>query len=90
MEVKQDLQERMMRWRQIESLCGFPITTNPGYNYLETLLRSGLNSSRYVVLNSSKSRTISYFLPHSLDINCILVVAVAATSNPTAGDATIR
>ena len=53
MEVKQDLQERTTRWRQIESLCGFPIATNPGLNYLETLLRSGLNSSRYVNLNSS-------------------------------------
>ena len=51
MEVKQDLQERTTRWRQIESLCGFPITTNPGLNYLETLLRSGLGSSRYVLLN---------------------------------------
>lgn len=54
MEVKQDLQERMTRWRQIESLCGFSITTNPGFNYLETLLRSNLNSSRYVVLNPAR------------------------------------
>lgn len=54
MEVKQDLQERTMRWRQIETLCGFPIATNPGLNYLETLLRSGMNSSRYIVLNPCK------------------------------------
>jgi len=52
-EVKQDLQERTTRWRQIESLCGISIAINPGLNYLETLLRSGTSSSRYVVLNSS-------------------------------------
>ncbi len=51
MEVKQDLQERTTRWRQIESLCGFSISTNPGLSYLETLLRSGLNSNRFVVFN---------------------------------------
>jgi len=51
--VKQDLQERTTRWRQIETLCNVPIAINPGLNYLETLLRSGaINSSRYVVLNS--------------------------------------
>ncbi|XP_046447156.1 stromal interaction molecule homolog isoform X13 [Daphnia pulex] len=54
MEVKQDLQERTTRWRQIESLCGFSISTNPGLSYLETLLRSGLNSSRFVVFNPSR------------------------------------
>ena len=53
MEVTQDLKERMTRWRQIESLCGFSITTNPGFNYLETLLRNG--SSRYVTYNSSNN-----------------------------------
>ncbi|XP_057369662.1 stromal interaction molecule homolog isoform X3 [Daphnia carinata] len=54
MEVKQDLQERTTRWRQIESLCGFPISTNPGLSYLETLLRSGMNSSRFVHFNHSR------------------------------------
>ncbi|XP_032777819.2 stromal interaction molecule homolog isoform X3 [Daphnia magna] len=54
MEVKQDLQERTTRWRQIESLCGFPISTNPGLSYLETLLRSGMNSSRFVLFNHSR------------------------------------
>ena len=80
MEVKQDLQERMMRWRQIESLCGFPITTNPGYNYLETLLRSGLNSSRYVVLNSSKFRPIfpiSFFILSTLIVSLLSLLLIA-------------
>lgn len=85
MEVKQDLQERMTRWRQIESLCGFSITTNPGFNYLETLLRSNLNSSRYVVLNPGELRRIGSFFyrrnqshggsaglsPVSLAYNCL-------------------
>lgn len=54
MEVKQDLQERTTRWRQIESLCGFSVSTNPGIAYLETLLRNGSHSSRYVVFNPCK------------------------------------
>lgn len=54
MEVKQDLQERTTRWRQIETLCGFPIVTNPGLNYLETLLRNGLNPSRYALISGMK------------------------------------
>lgn len=31
-EVTKDLQERLYRWRQIESLCKFPITQNRGKN----------------------------------------------------------
>lgn len=58
MEVKQDLQERTTRWRQIESLCGFSISTNPGLSYLETLLRSGLNSSRFVVFNPCNEKLL--------------------------------
>ncbi|UYV75490.1 hypothetical protein LAZ67_13000394 [Cordylochernes scorpioides] len=33
-EVTKDLQERMVRWKKIESLCGFPIVQNPGLGTL--------------------------------------------------------
>jgi stromal interaction molecule 1 len=37
-EVTKDLKERLQRWRQIESYCGFPIVHNPGLAYLESVL----------------------------------------------------
>ena len=65
-EVKQDLQERTTRWRQIETLCNVPIAINPGLNYLETLLRSSaMNSSRYVVLNSPCKSSSLLTLPQA-------------------------
>ncbi|UYV75304.1 STIM2 [Cordylochernes scorpioides] len=38
-ELTGDLQERTLRWKQIEQLCGFPIVHNPGMLFLETLVR---------------------------------------------------
>jgi len=40
-EVREDLQERLHRWRQIELYCGFPIINNPGLAVLETAIREG-------------------------------------------------
>lgn len=37
-EVTRDLQERLLRWRQIESLCGFPIVNNSGLDQLQSSL----------------------------------------------------
>ncbi|KAG5882768.1 hypothetical protein JTB14_029944 [Gonioctena quinquepunctata] len=37
-EVTQELQERVHRWKQIEMLCGFNITNNNGFNFLENAL----------------------------------------------------
>ena len=39
-----DLQERTHRWKEIENVCGFNITTNPGIPYLNMLLRGGSGS----------------------------------------------
>ncbi|XP_046447155.1 stromal interaction molecule homolog isoform X12 [Daphnia pulex] len=81
MEVKQDLQERTTRWRQIESLCGFSISTNPGLSYLETLLRSGLNSSRFVVFNPSRHGGT---FEEDIDETGSMVSSCAAAGPPTA------
>ncbi|KAK7604887.1 hypothetical protein V9T40_006073 [Parthenolecanium corni] len=37
-EVTQELAERVHRWKQIESLCGFTIINNKGLSYLESVL----------------------------------------------------
>lgn len=37
-EVTAALRERLHRWQQIESLCGFQIVNNPGVQYLMTVL----------------------------------------------------
>ena len=39
-DVKMDLAERSHRWRQVEKICGFNVTMNPGIQYLESLLLS--------------------------------------------------
>lgn len=38
-EIKKDLEERAVRWKEIERITSFNITTNPGIPYLNTLLR---------------------------------------------------
>lgn len=38
-EVRQDLQERLQRWHNIEEICGFPIVSNPGLVALKQALR---------------------------------------------------
>ena len=43
-EVTHDLQERSLRWRQIESLCSFPIINNRGLEYLQSTLLLSLTS----------------------------------------------
>ncbi|CAG9819475.1 unnamed protein product [Phaedon cochleariae] len=42
-EVTQELQERVLRWKQIEMLCGFNIMNNNGFNYLENALYRSTN-----------------------------------------------
>ena len=37
-EVTRDLQERLLRWRQIEQLCGFSIVNNAGLEHLQSSL----------------------------------------------------
>uniref|UniRef100_A0A2M3Z101 Putative cell surface glycoprotein stim n=1 Tax=Anopheles braziliensis TaxID=58242 RepID=A0A2M3Z101_9DIPT len=48
-DVTNDLQERMHRWKQIESLLGFTIVNNSGIAYLENLLynRNGVAGKSY-------------------------------------------
>lgn len=43
-EVTHDLQERSLRWRQIESLCSFPVINNRGLEYLQSTLLLSLTS----------------------------------------------
>ncbi|KAG8192783.1 hypothetical protein JTE90_019101 [Oedothorax gibbosus] len=50
-EVTTDLQERMHRWKQIETLCGVPIVVNPGMSQLESILKLG----KGIASTSSKS-----------------------------------
>lgn len=38
-EIKKDLEERAVRWKEIERITSFNITTNPGIPYLNALLR---------------------------------------------------
>jgi stromal interaction molecule 1 len=37
-EVTRDLQERLLRWRQIEQLCGFSVVNNSGLDHLQSSL----------------------------------------------------
>ncbi|XP_052865233.1 stromal interaction molecule homolog [Anopheles cruzii] len=48
-DVTNDLQERMHRWKQIETLLGFSIVNNSGIAHLENLLynRNGVGSKSY-------------------------------------------
>ena len=39
-EVKTDLQERSSRWHQIEKICGFSVVSNPGLDFLDSVLRA--------------------------------------------------
>lgn len=46
-EVTNEFQERLHRWKQIESLIGCPIVNNNGISYLENMLyRSNGTSSK--------------------------------------------
>ncbi|XP_071056249.1 stromal interaction molecule homolog isoform X2 [Onthophagus taurus] len=51
-EVTQELQERVHRWKQIESLCGFNIIHNNGLQSLETALYKGLNGRAFGLLRN--------------------------------------
>ena len=44
-EIRNDLQERTQRWHKIEAICGFSVIANPGYDFLDQLLRSPMGSS---------------------------------------------
>ncbi|KAL5011645.1 hypothetical protein ScPMuIL_010196 [Solemya velum] len=45
-EVRQDLQERLQRWNNIEEICGFPIVSNPGLIALKQALQRDSGSGR--------------------------------------------
>nr|CAD7599914.1 unnamed protein product [Timema genevievae] len=45
-EVTQELQERVVRWKQLELLCGFNIINNNGLQYLENMLNRGGSNPR--------------------------------------------
>lgn len=42
-EVTQELQERVYRWKQVESLCRFNIINNNGLQFLENALYRSAN-----------------------------------------------
>ncbi|KAG1714003.1 Stromal interaction molecule [Nymphon striatum] len=52
-EVTQELRERAKRWKQIETICGFSITKNPGLTYLQSMMHGNLNSLN--VFNSARA-----------------------------------
>ena len=54
-EVTNELQERLHRWKQIESMLGFSIVNNNGLAYLETVLYNRNGSSK-----TSRSKTIAF------------------------------
>lgn len=58
-EVTHDLQERALRWKQIESLCGFTIVNNRGLEYLQSTLLLSLSSPQQTPHVGSITRTNS-------------------------------
>nr|CAD7202989.1 unnamed protein product [Timema douglasi] len=53
-EVTQELQERVVRWKQLELLCGFNIINNNGLAYLENMLNRGGSNPRKGRMSSSQ------------------------------------
>nr|CAD7449716.1 unnamed protein product [Timema bartmani] len=53
-EVTQELQERVVRWKQLELLCGFNIINNNGLQYLENMLNRGGSNPRKGRMSSSQ------------------------------------
>jgi hypothetical protein len=53
-DVTRDLTERLLRWRQIEQLCGFSIVNNQGLDQLQSSLLAG-----HLLNHSSMTRTNS-------------------------------
>ncbi|XP_026283852.1 stromal interaction molecule homolog isoform X2 [Frankliniella occidentalis] len=51
-DVTQELQERVLRWKQIELLCGFNIINNSGLQYLESVLYRSTSNGRGFGLRS--------------------------------------
>ncbi|ELT91811.1 hypothetical protein CAPTEDRAFT_147177, partial [Capitella teleta] len=64
-EVKMDLAERSHRWQQIEKICGFNITTNPGIQYLESLLISTGHPSSESLSSSRPLTSVNHSQAHS-------------------------
>lgn len=72
-EVTNELQERLQRWKQIESLLGFNIVNNNGLAYLENVLynrngstkssRSNLDKIQYAFYCSSWDTNIVFLFP---------------------------
>ncbi|ESN94495.1 hypothetical protein HELRODRAFT_164352 [Helobdella robusta] len=55
-ELKREMEERCLRWKEIERLTSFNIITNPGVSYLNSLLR-GSRMSLYTPANNQLTRS---------------------------------
>lgn len=54
-EVTQELAERVHRWKQIETLCGFNIINNNGLSHLENMLYRNLVNGRNFSLRGQRN-----------------------------------
>jgi hypothetical protein len=84
-DVKMDLAERSHRWQQIEKICGFNITTNPGIQYLESLLRSTGHPSSELFLSLSPHHHHSFSPQGSLTSNLIASTVEEADEDSASG-----
>src|SRR6218665_1854260 len=54
-ELTKETHERIQRWKVLEQLCGFDITTNPGFNSLERSLDNSYNASQANFMSRKQS-----------------------------------
>lgn len=75
-EVTQELQERALRWKQIEMLCGFNIINNNGFNYLENTLYRNFNSRGGGGLRGKflNNELLVVLYHHILEIDLLVVI----------------
>ena len=67
-ERTKEIQERLKRWRAIESCCGFNIIHNPGFAHLEKSLYGSINSTNSVMTTtsgSSMAKSPSFIFPRN-------------------------
>lgn len=65
-EVTRDLTERLLRWRQIEQLCGFSIVSNQGLDQLQSSLLANHLLSNTSMTRTNSEGTINESEPDSL------------------------
>ena len=66
-EVTRDLTERLVRWREIERLCGFPIVSNRGLDQLQSsLIANHLLSHTSSMTRTNSEGTLNESEPDSL------------------------